>query len=244
MLTHALPYRADGLAMSGWLAWNETATERRPGVLVFPAAPGLGVQVKAAAERLAGLGYVALGCDLYGEGRFYDEIDEAMALLTALRTRLDGVRARARGGFDALCALPQVDTSRIAAIGYCFGGLMSLELARSGADLAAVAGFHSPLETERPQDAAAMTAMTAKILICTGSKDITAGPHAREAFGQEMDAAGVDWRMSVYGGVYHSFTNPDADGYGKPGYARYDKRAHERSWREMLALFDETISAR
>ena len=240
MRTEAIAYEADGLAMEGWLAFEEGFTAHRPGVLVFPAMPGIGTQVRNAAERLASEGYVALGCDLYGGGRFYDDLQMAGGLLSELRKRLDRVRARAAGGLRALIARPEVDPSRIAAIGYCFGGVMALELARSGADIAAVAGFHTPLGTSRPEDA---RNIKGKILICTGSKDVEANAAERGDFEAEMDAGGVDWRLSLYGGVYHSFTNPDADAYLKPDYARYDKAAHERSWKEMLMLFDEAIGS-
>jgi len=232
-------YEADGLAMQGWLALPE-GQGPFPGVLVFPAAPGLGTQIRTSTEALAKLGYAALGCDLYGDGTFFDDIDDAMALLVALRGRPDGVLRRARGAFDAFIALPAIDRARVASIGYCLGGLSSLELARSGARLAAVVGFHTPLGTRNIDDA---RNITARILICTGSEDREAGTEARAAFEQEMRHGGVaDWRISLYGNVYHSFTNPDADGYGKPDYARYDARAHRRSWNEMCALLDEAFA--
>ena len=238
--TTTLAYRADGLAMEGWLAFDPGATAPRPGVLVFPALPGLGVQVRNAAERLAELGYVGLGCDLYGGGRFYDDVEEAAKALNPIRNDPIATRRRARGALDALVARPEVDPARIAAIGYCFGGVCSLELARDGAPLAAVVGFHTPLRTTRPEDA---PNITAAILICTGSEDREANVDDRATFEAEMRAGGVaDWRLSVYGGVYHSFTNPDADSYGKLDYARYDPRAHARSWAEMLTLFDEVFA--
>jgi dienelactone hydrolase len=237
--TGILEYQADGLAMAGWLAYDEACPGPRPGVLVFPAAPGLGSQVRNAALRLAELGYVALGCDLYGGGRFFDGIEPPIDLLSDLRARLSGVRDRANGAMEALSRHAKVDASRIAAIGYCFGGVMALELARSGAPLAAAIGFHTPLLTERPQDA---KNIKGRILICTGSEDREAGSDARAAFEAEMRAGGVDWHLSLYGGVYHSFTNPDAGFYQKPDYARYDPYAHERSWREMLDLLEEVFS--
>jgi dienelactone hydrolase len=238
MRTMTLDYEADGLAMQGWLAWDDAAAGPRPGVLVFPAMPGIGVQTRQSAERLAAAGYTALACDLYGNGAFY-EVDEAVPLLVALRARLEGIRARSRGAFDALRAQPMTDPARIAAIGYCFGGVSALELARDGADLAAVVGFHTPLRAARPQDA---RNIQAAILICTGSEDREANAEDREIFAQEMREGDVrDWRLSLYGNAYHSFTNPDADSYGKPDYARYDKRAHQRSWTEMSMLLAEVF---
>jgi dienelactone hydrolase len=235
-----LDYEADGLAMQGWLAWDDAISGPRPGVLVFPALPGIGTQIRESAERLAAMGYAALACDLYGGGVFYDDLDIAVPLLAALRGRLDGVRARSRGAFDALRCQAMVDPARIAAIGYCFGGVMALELARDGADIAAAVGFHTPLRTARPQDA---KNIKAAVLICTGSEDREANAEDRAAFEQEMRDGGVtDWRLSLYGNVYHSFTNPDADGYGKPDYARYDARAHRRSWTEMHHCLEEAFA--
>jgi dienelactone hydrolase len=225
--------------MSGVFAYEEDAETPRPGVLVFPSAVGIGPQIVTAAKRLAGQGYAALACDLHGEGRFYDDPDAAMIPLNALRADLDGLRRRAKDSLAALVGQPQVDPRRVAAIGYCYGGVMALELARSGSEVCAVVGFHAPLATSRPDDA---PKIKAKILICTGSEDPAVPAKDRAAFEAEMSAGGVDWRMSIYGGVYHSFTNPDADSYGKPAFARYDPMAHERSWREMLWLFEEAFA--
>lgn len=165
-----------------------------------------------------------------------------MPLLAALRQRVDGIRVRSRGAFHALAAQPVVDPQRIAAIGYCFGGVSSLELARDGADIVALVGFHIPLRTTRPDDA---RNIKAAILICTGSKDREATVEDRAAFKQEMRDGGVaDRRISLYDNVWHSFINPDADSYGKPDYARYDAHAHRRSWAEMSTFLAETFARR
>ena len=128
------------------------------------------------------------------------------------------------------------DPDRLAAIGYCFGGTMSLELARSGAPLAAVVGFHSGLATPHPEDAANITG---KVLVCIGADDPIIPPEQRLGFEDEMRAAGVDWQMHVYGGAVHSFTNPTADG-SNPAI-RYDQHADERSWLAMQGLFAEVF---
>jgi dienelactone hydrolase len=240
MRTQVLNYEADGLAMQGWLSFDETQTAPCPGVLVFPAMPGPGAQVRNAAERLASLGYVGLACDVWGGGKFYDDLAEAGPLLTALRARPGATRIRAQGAMTALMAQPQVDASKIAAIGYCLGGKMALELARGGAPLGAAVGFHANLWPDSHDET---FEIKAKILACTGSEDPEVKLEARNDFEAEMRKRGADWRLNVYGGVYHSFTNPDADSYGRLDYARYDKQAHERSWGEMLALFDEAFGA-
>ena len=144
-------------------------------------------------------------------------------------------RALGRAGLDVLLAQPQVDPSRVASIGYCFGGTMALELARGGTNLLAVVGFHSGLATARPQDA---PNITAKVLVCIGSEDPMIPAAQRADFEAEMRAGNVDWRMNIYGGAVHSFTNPNASAAGIPGIA-YDKLTDERSWRAMLDFFTE-----
>ena len=239
MKTETLSYQADGLTMVGQLYWDESTAERRPGILVFPEAFGLGDHARSRAERLACLGYIALACDLHGDGRVLSSLEEVMPALDAIRTDPARIRARAGGGLAALRSRAEVDPRRIAAIGYCFGGTMSLELARGGAEIAGVVGFHSGLATVAPQDA---KNIKGKVLACIGADDPAIPPEQRAEFEAEMRAGGVDWRMNLYGGVVHSFTNPDADKLGRPEFARYDAKADARSWTEMRAFFDEIFA--
>jgi dienelactone hydrolase len=158
-----------------------------------------------------------------------------MARLGPLMGDPDRTRALGRAGLDVLLAQPQTDPTRLAAIGYCFGGTMALELARAGTNLRAVVGFHSGLATAKPADAANITA---KVLVCIGTEDPLIPAEQRTAFEAEMRAGNVDWRMNLYGGAAHSFTNPDASQAGIPGVA-YDQLTDERSWNAMLDLFRE-----
>lgn len=232
-------YQADGLAMTGQLFRpSAIASAPGPGVLVFSDAFGVGEHALSAARRLAELGYVALACDLHGEGRIVGDFDEAMGVIAMLADNLPRLRARARGGFDAMMASPGVDPARVAAIGYCFGGAMALELARSGADVKGVVGFHSSLTTGAPQDA---HQIKGRVLVCIGADDPVVPAEHRTAFEAEMRAAGVDWRMSLYGGVVHSFTDPGVDRLGAPAMARYDAAADRLSWAEMRGFLDDVI---
>jgi dienelactone hydrolase len=156
--------------------------------------------------------------------------------LEALLAQPDDMRAVAQTGLDVLLAEPRADASRVAAVGYCFGGTLVLDFARSGADLKAVVGFHPGLRTSRPTEA---NAITGKILVCIGADDPFVPVEQRLAFEEEMQAGGVDWRMNVYGGVGHSFTHPWAKRQ-MPGI-EYDEVADRRSWRAMLDLFDEVF---
>ena len=239
MANQTIDYHADGLNMKGHLATPDAeAAGSRAGVLVFPEAFGLSPHAKSRAERLAGLGYVALAGDLHGEQFITSNLDEALGLLAPLREDPAKIRARARGALEALLAQPGVDPNRIAATGYCFGGTMSLELARDGAQLAAIVGFHSGLATKAPADAANIRG---KVLVCIGADDPSIDADQRRAFETEMREGHVNWQMSVYGGTVHSFTNKDADKLGRPDFAAYNKQTDERSWREMLTLFDEVL---
>jgi dienelactone hydrolase len=230
-----IEYVHDGVRMVGQLAVDESRAGTRPAVLVAHDAMGLSDHPKRTARRLAELGYVALAIDYHGGGATLSP-DEIGPRLGALMGDAAKTRSVARAGLDTLLASEYADATKVAAIGYCFGGTLSLELARSGADLAAVVGFHSGLATEHPQDAANITG---KVLVCIGADDPVIPPDQRLAFEEEMRAGGVDWQLHLYGGAVHSFTNPLADG-SNPAL-RYDQAADERSWHSMLALFGEVF---
>ncbi len=235
MQTSDIEYSADDRRLVGHLALPD-GDALAPAVLVCHEGPGLSEHSTNVADRLAALGYVAFALDYHGDGTMLAQ-DQMMPRLGELMGSPDRTRTLARAGFDVLLEQPRVDPTRVAVIGYCFGGTMALELARDGADLRAVVGFHSGLATSRPDDAAQICA---KVLVCIGTDDPFIPPEQRAAFEAEMEAGEVDWRMNLYGGVGHSFTNPAASGVGMPG-VEYDELTDERSWRAMLDLFAETI---
>lgn len=238
MNNRVIHYEADGLEMVGRLYVSAAAKPRGAGVLVFPEAFGLGEHACSRAERLAELGYVALACDYYGGGRMFGMTDVGDAI-APLRAEPARVRVRAQAGLQALLANAEIDAARVAAIGYCFGGTMALELARDGAQLAAVVGFHSGLATAAPDDA---KQIHGKVLVCIGADDPLVPLEQRLDFEREMRDARVDWRMNLYGGVVHSFTNPGADDLKRPEVSRYDAAADAHSWRDMLGLFDSVFA--
>ena len=230
-----IEYAFDGTRLVGELSVDDAVEGRRPAVLVCHEGNGLTDHAKTSARRLAELGYIAFALDYYGDGQPVP-MDQIMDRLGPLMGDPLRIRAIATAGLDVLLADPRADRSRVAAIGYCFGGTMALELARGGTDLACVVGFHSGLQTARPEDA---SNILAKVLVCIGSEDPMIPPDQRAAFEQEMRAGNVDWRMNLYGGALHSFTNPSAD--GSTPAIKYDALADARSWRAMLDLFTEVF---
>jgi dienelactone hydrolase len=235
--TRDISYEADGRIMVGTLALPD-GSDRRPGVLVCHEGPGLDDHARSRAVRLAEeLGYVAFALDYHGDGKPITSREQMMARIGELRA--DPPRARATGtaGLDILRAEPRTDGDRLAAIGYCFGGTLSLELARGGADLKAVVGFHSGLSTVRPEDA---RNITGKVLALIGADDPIVNNDERRAFEEEMRAGEVDWQLVVYGGAVHSFTNEAASRVDIPGIA-FDEATDRRSWQAMLDLFSEAF---
>ncbi|HZZ32735.1 MAG TPA: dienelactone hydrolase family protein [Phenylobacterium sp.] len=237
MRVEDIEYHADGARLVGYLAVDETRTGKRPGVLIAPEGGGLVDLTKAIARRLAELGYVAFAMDYYGDGKPLADRNEVMPRINAFMAEPLTIRARAAAALAVLARQPECDPGRLAATGYCFGGTTVLELARSGADLKAVVGFHSGLGTTRPAEP---RAVRAKILTCIGARDPIIPAEQRQAFEAEMTAASVDWQMNVYGEAGHSFTNPNSGNLGMPGFA-YHAETDRRSWAAMRDLFDETL---
>ncbi len=241
MLTEDIDYACEGVILRGYLARIEGNAEgpKRPGVLVFHEGVGLEDFAFAKARQLAGLGYVALAADMFGERRQARNLQEVATVVGGLRAEPERLRARAHAALATLAGRPEVDAAKLAAIGFCFGGSVVLELARSGADLKAAVSFHGVLGTKIP---ATEGQMKASILVLTGAEDPLAPPDQVAAFENEMRAAKVaDWQVVSYGNVLHGFANPAADG-SMMRTAMYDAQADRRSWAAMKALFDEVLA--
>ena len=189
-------------------------------------------------ERLAELGYVAFALDYHGNGKVLSR-EEMMGKLSALRSDPDRTRALGVAGLCVLLSQAEADASRLAAIGCCFGGTMALELGRGGTDLKAIVGFHPGLATTRPEDAAKITG---SVLVNIGADDPVIPPEQRAEFEAEMRAGGVDWQMLLFGGVVHSFTNPEVDALGMPEFIAYNAAADQRSWHAMCDLYDAKLA--
>ena len=237
MKTTEIEYHADGDRLVGMLAVDDSKPGKRPGIIVAHEGGGLTDHARSSARRLAEAGYIAFALDYYGDGKPLTDISQAMPRIQAWTADPTGIRARAHAALEVLTSQPETDASRLAGIGYCFGGTTVLEMARAGEPLKAVVGFHSGLATGRPAQAGVVTA---KVLVQIGADDPIIPSEQRLAFEKEMTEAKVDWRMMLYGGAGHSFTNPGSGALGRPGFA-YNESADRRSWRAMLDLFDEAF---
>ncbi len=235
IVTRVVEYRQGDAILEGYLAYDDALSGKRPGVLVVHEWTGLGPYVQKRVQQLAGLGYVAFGADIYGKGIRPGNPKDAAAIAGKYKADRQLMRARAQAGLDELRRQPGVDTGRLAAIGYCFGGTTVLEIARSGADLRGVVSFHGGLNTPTPADA---VRIKARVLALHGADDPFVPPPQVAAFQDEMRGGGVDWQMIYYGGAVHSFTNPDSGNDPKKG-AAYNERADRRSWEAMKLFFDE-----
>ncbi|WP_420081130.1 dienelactone hydrolase family protein [Streptomyces sp. JL4002] len=232
--TRVVEYPADGLTMTGHLALP-AGTGRRPAVLIGPEGMGLGPVERRRAEALAELGYVALAFDLHG-GRYLGDPGEMLARCMPLLADPDRMRDVGRAALDVLRAEPRTDPARVAAVGYGTGGAVALELGRDGADLRAI-GTVNGLITGRPGEAARIRC---PVWAGVGSEDPIMPPAQREAFTAEMQDAGVDWRLTVYGGALHAFHHPPVDHAAPPGVGHHPRHAR-RAWRDVVDLLDECL---
>lgn len=233
-------YRHGDIEMKGYLAYDDAIEGKRPGVIVVHEWWGHNEYVRQRADMLARLGYSALAVDMYGDGKTADHPEDAGKFAGAVRKNMPVAQARFEAAVDLLNAHDTVDNDKTAAIGYCFGGGLVLEMARLGVDLDAVASFHGSLGTANP---AAAGGVKPRIQVFNGGADPFVKPEQIAAFKQEMDAAGADYEFIEYPDVVHSFTNPDADAFGQRfGLPlRYDAAADEASWQAMLEMFESTL---
>jgi len=225
-------YSAQGVTMKGYLAYDQNIKGKRPGVLVVHEWWGLNDYARKRARMLAELGYTALAADMYGEGKVAAHPDDAGKFSSELMKKFDVAKARFMAAMDFLKQEPTVDPNRIAAIGYCLGGGVVLNMARQGVDLKGVASFHGGLTAVKPAQAGSIKA---KILVLNGGADKFTTSEQIEAFRQEMKAAGADFKFISYPGALHSFTNPEADGLGKKFNMpiAYNAQADKESWNEL-----------
>jgi len=235
MKAESVEYKEGSTACEGFAAYDEKS--KKPGLMIVPEWNGVSDYSKKRAQMLADLGYSAFVADIYGKGVRPTTMEACAAEAGKYRDNRALLRARARAALDTLKKIPGTDAGKIAAIGYCFGGMTVLELARDGADVKGVVSFHGALNTPNAGDAAKIKA---KVLALHGADDPLVPPPEVAAFEKEMRDAKVDWQLVSYGNAVHSFTNftiPE----GTPGPVSYNKKADQRSWTAMLDFFKEVL---
>ena len=231
--TRALAHSHEGVELEALVA-APPGRGPRPGVVIFPMITGRSDHELDAAGRLVGLGYAAIAADLYGREHIGRPREECRTLMNALLADRPFLQARLSHVLEAARAQPEVDAARVAAIGFCFGGLCALDLARTGADIRGAASFHGLLKSPGNLNG---TKIGAKIIVFHGWDDPMARPADVEALGRELDAAGADWQVHAYGGTAHSFTNPKAAS-PEQGLV-YHEKARDRSWRSLEGFLEE-----
>ena len=237
IVTETVPYKDGDVELNGYLAYDDAMKEKRPGVLVVHEWWGLNDFAKEKTRQLAELGYVAFAADMYGQGHVATDPAEAGKLAGQFRDNSTLWRTRAKAAYDALARNPHVDTAKLAAIGFCFGGSTVLQLAASGADLVGVVSFHGSLMPIAEPDA---QRIKGKLLILHGAADTAVPESAVKAFWESLRNTAVDWQLIVYAGAKHSFTNPASDKMGAEGVG-YNETAARRAWQQMRLFFDDVL---
>jgi dienelactone hydrolase len=240
LVTKPVAYEQDGTKFTGYLAYDDSVTSKgkAPGILVFHEWWGLNDYIKGRADELAKMGYVAFAPDIYGDGQSTTDPAKAKELSSQFYGN-SKMSERARLGLDQLLKTGFVDESKIAAIGFCFGGATSLTLAYTGAPILGVVTFHGALIPPTP-DAAQKT--KAKFLILHGAVDPLVNKESVDAFLKAMNDGKFDYEFIEYSGAVHAFTNPDADKFGLKGIA-YNAEAASRSWNQMQQFFHEIFGS-
>lgn len=230
--TRLVDYEAGGKKMQGFVAWDNTITGKRPGILVVHEWWGLNDYTRGRAKQLAGLGYTAMAVDMFGGGKAATHPEDAQAFVSEVKKDEGAAKARFEAAMKVLEGQQTVDPKKIAAIGYCFGGGTVLSMARQGLDLAAVVSFHGSLGGLAP----VVPPVKAKILVCNGANDSFVTQEQIDALKKEM--AGTDFTFKSYSGAKHGFTNPASDVAAKDFGLNvgYNKEADEQSWKDMVSF--------
>lgn len=233
--TEYITYKDGEITLEGYAAYDESIKDKRPGIIVVHEWTGINDYTKMRCEQLAKLGYFAFAADIYGKDFRPQNSEEAGKLAGIYKNDRQLIRKRVNLALDEIKKQSPVNTEKISAIGYCFGGTVALELARSGADIKGVVSFHGGLDTPNLSDA---KNIKSKILVLHGGDDPFVPAEQVDTFKKEMKDAGVDYQIFIYGGAVHSFTNPNSGNDPSKG-AAYNEKADKRSWEAMKTFFEE-----
>jgi len=234
--SRVIVYQVGGVEFTGYLAFDDATSAKRPGILVMHEWWGHNAYARKRADMLAAMGYTAFALDMYGTGKLAKHPDDAKAFMQAATSDMTVMKARFQAALDILLKQPSVNQEKTAVIGYCMGGGMALGMARAGADVDGVVVFHGSLGTQVP---AKKGQIKAEVMVFTGADDPFVPVEQVQAFKQEMNDAGVTYTLKSYAQTKHSFTNPEADRFaeefGMP--LAYNKVADKDSWQQMQQFF-------
>ena len=228
IISKPVPYESAGFQLEGYLAYEDSIKEKRPGVLVVHEWWGLTDSVRKRVDQLASMGYVAFALDLYGKGKITNDLKKATKMLRMVQMNVYRWHQRCLAGLDVLRNLPQVDSQRIAAIGYGWGGVTLHQQLYKGVDIKGaimISSFIAPT-AEQGQE------VKAKILVLQGAADPYIDSGQISNYVEAMNKTDIDWQMILYGGAKHGFTDPDAAKYKMDEFA-YDQTADHRSWKQV-----------
>ncbi|SEH07135.1 dienelactone hydrolase family protein [Candidatus Venteria ishoeyi] len=237
----AVAYQSDGVTLKGYLAYDDSITGKRPGVLVVHEWWGHNEYARKRARMLAELGYTALAIDMYGDGKTADHPDNAKAFMMEVLNNIEAGRARFMAAKTALETHSSVNKDKLAAVGYCFGGGTALAMMRMGVELDGVASFHGSLGTDISVEKGTIAT---RVAVFTGGKDPMIPAKQVKAFEAEMKEAEIDYQLVVYPEAKHSFTNPDADKFGKKFKMplAYDENADKDSWQKLQVFLKDIFN--
>jgi dienelactone hydrolase len=229
VLEQAVPYEYNGTSYTGYIYFDDALKGKQPGVLVIHEWWGLNDYAKGRAKELASMGYVAFAMDMYGDNKVTNHPAQAKEWMKQTTANVDEWQKRANLGLKLLRENQRVQDSKVAAVGYCFGGATVMQLAYSGADVTGVVSFHGSLP---PANAEQAKAIKGKVLVEHGNDDAFIPAERVVKFKAALNDAGVDYTFHGYDGVRHAFTNPDAGSYGIENL-KYDADADSKSWSSM-----------
>ena len=233
--TKPVEYKDGKQTCIGYLAWDESYASGKPCVLVNHAWGGRDGFAEDKAIQMAALGYVGFALDNYGDNALPETVEEKQGFMMPLKEDRKKLLSRLKAGYKAAAALPEVDETHMAAIGYCFGGLCTLDMVRGGLDLKAAVSFHGLLDAPEAKSKKSKS----RVLVCHGWDDPMAPPEHVVDLGQEFTAMGCDWQVHAYGKTTHAFSVPGAD--SGDGTLLYNPDADRRSWAATLDLLTEVF---
>jgi len=235
-------YKAGDTTLKGFVVWDDAKKDKRPGIVVVPEWWGVTKHIHNDAHRMARAGYTAFIADMYGNGKTVDNPKDAGAMSGSVMKDAQTMEARFNAAREELAKHASVDPSKIGAVGYCFGGAVVLNMARAGADLDGVVGFHASLGLNTP--APAPGTVKAKILVLNGADDPFVKKEQYQQFESDLKAANADFRVVTYPGAVHAFTNPEATALGKKFNLplRYDAKANKAAEAEASKFFKQVFA--